>query len=47
MFALKKKLKIHEKIHNKTSPYKCSKCDRGFSTKGNMQDHERRHDQVK
>ncbi|CRL01236.1 CLUMA_CG014196, isoform A [Clunio marinus] len=38
-FACNSALEIHYRSHTKERPYKCSICDRGFSTKGNMKQH--------
>ncbi|KAL7041046.1 hypothetical protein ACKWTF_000596 [Chironomus riparius] len=35
-FACNSALEIHYRSHTKERPYKCTICDRGFSTKGNM-----------
>jgi KRAB domain-containing zinc finger protein len=45
-FATKGRLNAHQgtKIHQGDKPgYKCSKCDRGFALKGNLDDHLIRH----
>ncbi|XP_066970384.1 homeotic protein spalt-major-like isoform X3 [Macrobrachium rosenbergii] len=38
-FACQSALEIHIRSHTKERPFKCSICDRGFSTKGNMKQH--------
>ncbi|CAL4066924.1 unnamed protein product [Meganyctiphanes norvegica] len=38
-FACQSALEIHIRSHTKERPYKCTLCDRGFSTKGNMNQH--------
>ncbi|XP_071448653.1 homeotic protein spalt-major-like [Hetaerina americana] len=38
-FACNSALEIHYRSHTKERPFKCSICDRGFSTKGNMKQH--------
>ncbi|CAG9784389.1 unnamed protein product [Diatraea saccharalis] len=38
-FACNSALEIHYRSHTKERPFKCSVCDRGFSTKGNMKQH--------
>ncbi|XP_045112445.1 homeotic protein spalt-major-like isoform X3 [Portunus trituberculatus] len=38
-FACQSALEIHYRSHTKERPFKCSICDRGFSTKGNMKQH--------
>ncbi|XP_018325870.1 homeotic protein spalt-major isoform X2 [Agrilus planipennis] len=38
-FACHSALEIHYRSHTKERPFKCSVCDRGFSTKGNMKQH--------
>ncbi|XP_044751315.1 homeotic protein spalt-major-like isoform X3 [Coccinella septempunctata] len=38
-FACNSALEIHFRSHTKERPFKCSVCDRGFSTKGNMKQH--------
>ncbi|KAE8739124.1 hypothetical protein FOCC_FOCC015385, partial [Frankliniella occidentalis] len=32
-------MEIHYRSHTKERPFKCTICDRGFSTKGNMKQH--------
>jgi len=39
VFACNSALEIHYRSHTKERPFKCSVCDRGFSTKGNMKQH--------
>ncbi|XP_046676401.1 sal-like protein 3 isoform X2 [Homalodisca vitripennis] len=38
-FACNSALEIHYRSHTKERPFKCTICDRGFSTKGNMKQH--------
>ncbi|CAK1603102.1 unnamed protein product [Parnassius mnemosyne] len=38
-FACNSALEIHYRSHTKERPFKCTVCDRGFSTKGNMKQH--------
>ncbi|XP_050306967.1 homeotic protein spalt-major-like isoform X2 [Anthonomus grandis grandis] len=38
-FACHSALEIHYRSHTKERPFKCTVCDRGFSTKGNMKQH--------
>ncbi|VEN38516.1 unnamed protein product [Callosobruchus maculatus] len=38
-FACHSALEIHFRSHTKERPFKCTVCDRGFSTKGNMKQH--------
>ncbi|GIY23604.1 homeotic protein spalt-major [Caerostris extrusa] len=38
-FACNSALEIHYRSHTKERPFKCSVCDRGFTTKGNMKQH--------
>ncbi|KAB7504755.1 Sal-like protein 4 [Armadillidium nasatum] len=38
-FACQSALEIHYRSHTKERPFKCTVCDRGFSTKGNMKQH--------
>ncbi|XP_071515249.1 homeotic protein spalt-major-like isoform X1 [Panulirus ornatus] len=38
-FACQSALEIHIRSHTKERPFKCTICDRGFSTKGNMKQH--------
>ncbi|CAO1373890.1 unnamed protein product [Diamesa hyperborea] len=38
-FACNSALDIHYRSHTKERPFKCTICDRGFSTKGNMKQH--------
>jgi len=39
VFACNSALEIHYRSHTKERPFKCTVCDRGFSTKGNMNQH--------
>ncbi|XP_077503625.1 sal-like protein 1 isoform X2 [Amblyomma americanum] len=38
-FACNSALEIHYRSHTKERPFKCSVCERGFSTKGNLKQH--------
>ncbi|KAK4336712.1 hypothetical protein RND71_043556 [Anisodus tanguticus] len=38
-FACNSALEIHYRSHTKERPFKCTICERGFSTKGNMKQH--------
>ncbi|XP_012549950.1 homeotic protein spalt-major isoform X3 [Bombyx mori] len=38
-FACNSALEIHYRSHTKERPFKCTVCERGFSTKGNMKQH--------
>ncbi|XP_074598212.1 uncharacterized protein LOC141852939 [Brevipalpus obovatus] len=38
-FACNSALEIHYRSHTKERPFKCTICQRGFSTKGNMKQH--------
>ncbi|KAI5737753.1 hypothetical protein M8J76_016448 [Diaphorina citri] len=38
-FACHSALEIHYRSHTKERPFKCTICERGFSTKGNMKQH--------
>lgn len=38
-FACNSALEIHYRSHTKERPFKCTVCDRGFTTKGNMKQH--------
>lgn len=38
-FACHSALEIHYRSHTKERPFKCTVCDRGFTTKGNMKQH--------
>ncbi|VVC41722.1 Zinc finger C2H2-type [Cinara cedri] len=38
-FACHSALEIHYRSHTKERPFKCTVCERGFSTKGNMKQH--------
>ncbi|XP_037068934.1 homeotic protein spalt-major-like, partial [Pollicipes pollicipes] len=39
VFACQSALDIHYRSHTKERPYKCPRCGKGFSTKGNMKQH--------
>ncbi|XP_043199065.1 homeotic protein spalt-major-like [Amphibalanus amphitrite] len=39
VFACQSALDIHYRSHTKERPFKCPRCDKGFSTKGNMKQH--------
>lgn len=38
-FACKSALEIHYRSHTKEKPFRCTLCDRGFSTRGNLKQH--------
>ncbi|XP_064467298.1 sal-like protein 3 [Ornithodoros turicata] len=38
-FACNSALEIHYRSHTKERPFKCTVCERGFSTKGNLKQH--------
>lgn len=42
-FACKSALDIHFRSHTKERPFKCDSCDRAFSTRGNLKQHQLTH----
>merc|ERR1719422_2051118 len=43
VFGCASALEIHMRSHTKERPFKCPDCDRGFTTKGNLKQHQAIH----